>query len=82
MSVLIWIQTVRHSDSVPERSFAKVVFCKSQQTTQNHEIYPARNEILNAAESLPSKCHLLLSNPIIFLIQISLNRFWQVYLCH
>ena len=33
MSVLIWIQTVWHSDSVPERIFWKSLFWKSQQTT-------------------------------------------------
>ena len=33
MWVLIWIQTIWHSDNVPERIFEKVTFEKSQQTT-------------------------------------------------
>ena len=33
MFVLIWIQTVLHSDSVPERCFEKLNFEKSQQMT-------------------------------------------------
>ena len=33
MSVLIWIQTVRHPDKVPEIFFLKKLILKSQQTT-------------------------------------------------
>ena len=34
MSSLIWIQTVRHSDGIPERIFQKMDFEKIQQTTK------------------------------------------------
>ena len=33
MSVLIWIENVWHSDSVPERTFEEVNFEKSKQKT-------------------------------------------------
>ena len=43
MSSLIWIQTVRHSDDIPERNYdyddipEKVDFEKNLQTTKIHE---------------------------------------------
>ena len=42
MSVLICIQTVLHSDSVPERAFLKMsILKKGQQTTTRHEKLPS-----------------------------------------
>ena len=33
----IWIQTVQHSDGIPERIFRNDDFEKNQQTTKKHE---------------------------------------------
>ena len=37
---LIWIQSVWHSDGIPERSLEIVEFEKNQQTTKKHENFP------------------------------------------
>ena len=47
MSGLIWIQTVWHSDSIPENSFEKVNFKKNPQTTKSMQNYPACKELIN-----------------------------------
>ena len=44
MSGLIWIQTISHSDGIPERIFEKVDFEKNQQTTKKLENYPGGKE--------------------------------------
>ena len=44
MSVLIWIQTVWHSDSVPERIFWKSQFWKNSADDNWMKNYPACNE--------------------------------------
>ena len=42
MSVLIWIQTVWHSDSVPERFFwGKLILKKVSRQQQKHEKSPS-----------------------------------------
>ena len=47
MSVLIWIQTVWHSDSVPGRFFEKVHFEKKvSRRQQKQENYPACKELM------------------------------------
>ena len=37
---LIWIQSVWHSNGIPERIFRKRWFWKNQQTTKKHEKFP------------------------------------------
>ena len=40
MSGLIWIQSVGHSDEIPERIFEKADFEKNQQTTKSMKDFP------------------------------------------
>ena len=40
MSGLIVIQSVWHSDGIPERILKKMILKKNQQTTKNMQIYP------------------------------------------
>ena len=40
MSGLIWIQSLLHSDVIPERNFGKVDLEKYQQRTKKHEKFP------------------------------------------
>ena len=40
MSGLIWIQSVWHSDGIPERIFRKVYFENNRQRTKKHEKFP------------------------------------------
>ena len=45
MSGLIWIQTVWHSDCIPERTFLKSLFWKNQQMTKKHAKFPRRQRL-------------------------------------
>ena len=45
MSGLIWVQTLRHFDGIPERIFRKVDFGKNQQTAKKHEKLPRMQRV-------------------------------------
>ena len=46
MSGLIWIQTVWHSDRIPEIIFRKKWFGKNQQATKNIKNFPGGKELM------------------------------------
>ena len=45
MSVLIWVQNVRHSDSVPERIFQKLILKKVSRRQHEHEKLPSMQRV-------------------------------------
>ena len=46
MSVLIWIQTVSHFDTVPDRNLEKVNFEKNSRRQQKHEQLPSMQSVI------------------------------------
>ena len=53
MSVLIWIQTLQHSDSIPERLFEKVNFeKKSADNNKSMKNYRACKELMHKSKNL------------------------------
>ena len=91
MSGLIWIQTVWHSNDIPERIFGKVDFEINQQMKKTHEKLPSRQRVKkkigNSFASMYELCwnfsermkHFFLKNKIIWNYTTRLPPLKQAY---
>ena len=59
MSGLIWIQTVLHSDGIPERFFLKKLIKKYPQTTKKRAKTPSMQRVNNVERETPNQSGLI-----------------------
>ena len=84
LSVLIWIQTVWHSDSVPESFLEKWIFQKETYRRQKSKHYQACKELI--VNKLYKSCFLLINNlhivsqPRYFHLKFRLGNHWNTHM--